>query len=59
MPNPNLQVSFEDYRRCVADQIVFLVNEKLLDAGASVSEADLRVYYQNGVSVDAAAQDAR
>ena len=57
--NANRQITFNDYSSCVQNQIAFLIDEGVLYAGAEITSANLREYYAHGVSVDAAASDAR
>lgn len=58
--NRNRQVTLVDYANCVHQQLVFLhdqagtLNE---DHQPTVRTADVREFYDHGVSVDAAADD--
>jgi hypothetical protein len=56
--NPNLQVTREDYARCVGEQVAFLASQDGREVDASqVSVAQITDHYYHGVSVDAAADD--
>lgn len=51
MPNNRQQLSLPSYAFCVTEQVEFL-----LDAPASISTGWVREFYENNVSVDAAAR---
>lgn len=56
--NRNLQVTREDYARCVQEQIEFLhQQEESTPTGRTLPEPDLAQFYDNSCSVDAAASD--
>lgn len=58
--NPNHQVTRRNYAECVQEQVVFLHQQEGTESGG-FEQADLfgavDVYYDNAVSVDAAAAD--
>lgn len=53
--NRNRQVSYKDYASCVQEQVDFLKREGLAVRGDEVPYAEVRICYDNGVSVDTCA----
>ena len=56
--NRNRQVSISDYADCVEQQVEFLHEQDgSPNSARMVTDTDVREFYDNGVSVDAAASD--